>query len=122
MDFMIPEEYVLLKQVVRRFVEEELLPLEDEVEEHNEVPPAKLAVLKKKVQDLGLYALNMPQEVGGGGLSTLGMCLVEEELGKTSDALIRRTFGQVYEMLLACKGDQREKYLLPTVGGTRSPV
>ncbi len=119
MDFTIPEEYVLLKQVVRRFVEEELLPLEDEVEEHNEVPPAKLAVLKKKVQDLGLYALNMPQEVGGGGLSTLGMCLVEEELGKTSDALIRRTFGQVYEMLLACKGDQREKYLLPTVRGDK---
>lgn len=119
MDFTIPEEYLLLKQVVRRFVEEELQPLEEEVEERNEVPPEKLTVLKKKVQDLGLYALNMPQEVGGGGLSTLGLCLVEEELGKTSDALIRRCFGQVYEMLLTCTGDQRDTYLYPTVRGDK---
>lgn len=119
MDFALPEEYLLLKQVVRRFVDEELIPLEEEVEEHNDVPPDKLAALKKKALDLGLYALNMPQEVGGGGLTTLGMCLVEEELGKTMDALIRRVFGQVYEMLLECKGDQRERYLYPTVRGEK---
>ncbi len=119
MDFIIPEEYLMLKQVVRRFVEEELYPLEEEVEEQNEVPPEKLAALKKKAQDLGLYALNMPQEVGGGGLNTLGMCLIEEELGKTSDALIRRIFGQVYDMLLECKGDQRDRYLYPTVRGDK---
>ncbi len=119
MDFTVPEEYLLLKQTVRRFVEEELIPLEEEVEERNEVPPDKLVVLKKRALDLGLYALNMPQDVGGGGLSTLGMCLVEEELGKTADALIRRVFGQVYEMLLQCKDGQREEYLYPTVRGEK---
>lgn len=119
MDFTIPEEYLLLKQVVRRFVEEELQPLEEEVEATNEVPADRLATLKKKAQGLGLFALNMPQEVGGGGLSTLGMCLVEEELGKTSDALIRRVFGQVYEMLLQCRGEQRDTYLYPTVRGDK---
>ena len=45
------------------------------------------------------------------------ICLVEEELGKTSDALIRRIFGQVYPMLMACQGEQRERYLIPTVKG-----
>ena len=114
-----PEEYRLLKQIVRRFVDEELIPLEDEVEGRNDVPPEQLAVLKKKAQDLGLYALNMPQEVGGGGLSTLAMCLVEEELGRTADALIRRVFGQVYEMLVQCQGEQRERYLYPTVRGDK---
>ena len=114
-----PEEYRLLKQIVRRFVDEELIPLEDEVEARNDVPPEQLAALKKKAQDLGLYALNMPQEVGGGGLSTLAMCLVEEELGRTADALIRRVFGQVYEMLLQCQGEQRERYLYPTVRGDK---
>ena len=42
---------------------------------------------------------------------------MEEELGKTSDALIRRVFGQVYPMLMACNAKQRERYLLPTVKG-----
>ena len=114
-----PEEYRLLKQIVRRFVDEELIPLEDEVEARNDVPPEQLAVLRRKAQDLGLYALNMPQEVGGGGLSTLAMCLVEEELGRTADALIRRVFGQVYEMLVQCQGEQRERYLYPTVRGDK---
>ena len=56
--------------------------------------------------------MNMPAEVGGGGLSMVDICLVEEELGKTSDALIRRIFGQVYPMLMACRGEQRERYLI----------
>jgi acyl-CoA dehydrogenase len=47
------------------------------------------------------------------------MCLVEEELGRTADALIRRVFGQVYEMLLQCQGEQRERYLYPTVRGDK---
>jgi acyl-CoA dehydrogenase len=44
---------------------------------------------------------------------------VEEQLGQTSDALIRRVFGQAYEMLLSCQGDQRNRYLLPLVRGDK---
>ena len=47
------------------------------------------------------------------------MCLVEEQLGKTTEALIRNIFGQVYEMLTACRGRQREEYLFPSVRGER---
>jgi acyl-CoA dehydrogenase len=75
--------------------------------------------MKAKAQALGLFAMNMPAEVGGGGLCCVEHCLVEEEFGKTSDALIRRVFGQVYPMLMACRGEQIEKYLLPTVKGDR---
>ncbi|MSO53892.1 MAG: acyl-CoA dehydrogenase [Rhodospirillales bacterium] len=118
-DFTISDETRLLVETVGKFVKAELQPLESEVEEQSRVPPDKLKVVKAKAQALGLYALNMPAEVGGGGLATVDMCLVEEEFGKTSDPLIRRTFGQVYEMLMACKGEQRAKYLLPTVKGDR---
>ncbi|SMO96587.1 acyl-CoA dehydrogenase family protein [Paracoccus laeviglucosivorans] len=118
-DFSLPEESRLLIDTVRRFVETEVQPLETEVEETARVPADKLATVKSKAQSLGLFAMNMPEEVGGGGLSCVDHCLVEEELGKTSDALIRRVFGQVYPMLMACKGDQREKYLLPTVRGEK---
>ena len=118
-DFSVPEEIRALTETVSRFVAAEVQPLEAEVEELAAIPPEKLRAVRGKAQALGLYAMNMPADVGGGGLSTVEMCFVEEELGKTSDALIRRTFGQVYPMLLACKGDQRERYLLPMVSGEK---
>lgn len=118
-DFSVPEDIRAVTETVRRFVEAEVQPLEAEVEELAAIPPEKLKAAKAKARSLGLYAMNMPAEVGGGGLSTVEMCLVEEEFGKTSDALIRRIFGQVYPMLLACAGDQRERYLLPTVSGEK---
>ncbi|MDP6804854.1 MAG: acyl-CoA dehydrogenase family protein [Rhodospirillales bacterium] len=119
MDFEIPDETRVLIDTVRRFVETEVQPLEDEVEELGHVPADKLNAVKAKAQALGLYAMNMPVDVGGGGLSTVETCLVEEQLGRTSDALIRRIFGQVYPMLTACEGAQRDDYLIPTVKGER---
>jgi acyl-CoA dehydrogenase len=118
-DFEPTEEMKLLRQTVRGFVSTRLQPLEAEVEEKGHIPAETLAALKREARALGLFAMNMPEEVGGGGLSTVAMAVVEEELGKTSDALIRRSVGQVYEMLLACKGAQRERYLLPTVRGEK---
>jgi acyl-CoA dehydrogenase len=116
-DFSLPDDARLLVDTVRSFVETEVQCLEDQVERTATVPADALKVVKAKAQGLGLYAMNMPAEVGGGGLSCVEHCLVEEELGKTSDALIRRIFGQVYPMLMACRGDQIEKYLKPTVKG-----
>ncbi|MCX8281122.1 acyl-CoA dehydrogenase family protein [Phyllobacterium sp. 0TCS1.6C] len=118
-NFSLTDDSRLLVDTVRKFVETEVQPLEEATEHDARIPPEKLARVKAKAQQLGLYAMNMPEDVGGGGLSCIDHCLVEEEFGKTSDALIRRVFGQVYPMLLACEGDQREKYLLPTVRGDK---
>lgn len=118
-DFSLPDDSRLLVETVRKFVETEVQPLEEATERDARIPPEELKRVRAKAQELGLYAMNMPEEVGGGGLSCVDHCLVEEEFGKTSDALIRRVFGQVYPMLLACSGEQREKYLLPTVRGEK---
>jgi acyl-CoA dehydrogenase len=118
-DFSLPEETRLLVDTVRRFVDTEVVPLEDEVERLGHVPLDKLKLLKGKTRELGLFAMNMPEQVGGGGLSCVEHCLVEEQFGRTSDALIRRVFGQVYPMLMACRGGQVDKYLLPTVRGEK---
>jgi acyl-CoA dehydrogenase len=117
LDFTMTDDRRMLVDTVRKFVENDVQPLEQEVEELAKIPDDKLRAVRSKAQSLGLFAMNMPAEVGGGGLSMVDICLVEEELGKTSDALIRRTFGQVYPMLMACRGEQRERYLLPTVKG-----
>lgn len=115
----IDDETRMVVETIRRFVTEKVQPLEAEVEELASIPVDALAALKQEAIALGLYALNMPEDVGGGGLSNVAMCLVEEQLGQTSDALIRRIFGQVYPMLMACTPQQREKYLLPTVKGDK---
>jgi acyl-CoA dehydrogenase len=116
-DFSVPSESQLLIDTVRRFIKEEVQPLEQPTEESGVIPPEALARVKQKAQSLGLYAMNMPESVGGGGLSCVDQCLVEQEFGRTTDALIRRVFGQVYPMLMACKGEQIDTYLKPTIAG-----
>jgi len=78
-----------------------------------------LAIFEKS-KALGLYALNIPEQFGGGGLSNLDRIICEEQFGHTSDYLIRRAFGNVYEPLLECKGAQVDRWLKPTVEGVRT--
>lgn len=46
--------------------------------------------------------------------------LVEEQFGRTTDILVRRAFGNVYEVLLHCRGEQIERWLKPCVRGERT--
>ncbi len=105
---------------VRRFIKEELAPLEDEVENLGVLDATKAHTIHQKSKALGLFALNMPHDLGGGGLSAVDRMLCEEQFGHTSDILIRRAFGNVYEPLLVCKGAQVDRWLKPTVRGERT--
>ena len=85
---------------------------------------ARLLETLKSLRDTairaGLYAANMPEEVGGGGLDTLTWMLMERELGHTGYALQMLAVARPSRILLACAGDQRATYLLPTVAGERT--
>jgi acyl-CoA dehydrogenase len=118
-DFSLSDEQRLLIDTVRKFVAEQLAPLEDEVERAGTLPAAQARSIFEKSKALGLYGMNMPTELGGGGLSAVDTMLVEEQFGHTTDILIRRAFGNVYEVLLACEGAQKERWLLPAVSGER---
>jgi acyl-CoA dehydrogenase len=119
MDFALSEEQRLLVETARRFVRSELMPLEKELEEKRALDPAKARAIFEKSKALGLYAANIPAEHGGGGLSAVDTCLAEEQFGHTTDILIRRAFGNVYEVLLLANEMQRERWLLPSVRGER---
>jgi acyl-CoA dehydrogenase len=120
MDFKLSHEQRMLIDTVQSFIRTELQPLEDEVEETGHLAPEKARAIFEKSRDLGLYAMNIPEEFGGGGLSAVDTMLVEEQFGHTTDILIRRAFGNVYEVLLSCKGAQVERWLLPCVQGERT--
>src|SRR5215471_5055994 len=101
-------------------VETELIPLEDEIEATGQLDPALAKEIFEKSRALGLYAMNIPAEYGGGGLSAVDTMLVEEQFGHTKDILIRRAFGNVYESLLEGTDAQKERWLLPCVRGERT--
>lgn len=109
-----------LTESLRRFIQDELHPIEHQIETMDGSVEELIRPLREKAQSLGFYAMNMPAEVGGGGLSALEMCFAEEQIGRTSPVLIRQVFGQVYLMLMNCAGSQRDRYLLPTVKGERN--
>jgi len=74
------ETFQLLKNSVQRFVAERLMPAEDCVEEHDEVP----ADIVEDMKELGLFGLSIPEEYGGIGLSMAQECEVAYELGHTA--------------------------------------
>lgn len=118
MHFGLTEEQEMIVSTVRDFVENEIYPHEAEVERTGEVRPELAEAIKQKTLDLGFYASNFPESVGGGGLSHLEFALVERELGRGSMALTH-FFGRPQNILMACKGDQIERYLTPAVKGER---
>jgi acyl-CoA dehydrogenase len=118
MDFALSAEQEMIVSTVRDFVETEIYPHEDLVERTGEVPPELAQEIKRKVIEMGFYACNFPEEVGGGGLGHLDFTLVERELGRGSMALTH-FFGRPQNILMACEGEQKERYLLPAVRGER---
>ncbi|HLJ39038.1 MAG TPA: acyl-CoA dehydrogenase family protein [Steroidobacteraceae bacterium] len=120
MDFTLSEEQQLIVSTTRRFVREELVPHEAEVERTGELREELRRELTSRAQAAGLYAANMPTEVGGAGLDGVSWVLYEKELGYTSYALQYGCVARPSNILLACAGGQRERYLLPAVRGERT--
>ena len=118
MDFALSDEQRMLVDTVRAFVDKELMPYETEVERQDRVRPELIAQIRERAKAAGLYAANMPEDLGGGGLDALGVALMERELGRTSFAL-QYAVARPSNILRACKGEQIERYLLPAIRGER---
>ena len=118
MDFALTDEQRLIVQTVRSFVEAELYPHENEVERLDAVPKELAAEIEAKALTAGLYAANIPAELGGGGLDAVSTVLVERELGRASYAL-QMLVARPSNILQACTGAQVKQFLLPTIRGAR---
>ena len=120
MHFSLTEEQRLIVDTTRQFVLNELYPHEVEIEATGRLRPELRDEIKRKAIGAGLYAANMPAEVGGAGLDTLTWILYERELGRANYALHWTCVARPSNILMACEGEQRERYLLPAVRGERS--
>ncbi len=117
-DFELTDEQRLLVETTRAFVEREMMPHEATLESTGCTPPELAASLKQKSMALGLYACNMPENVGGGGLDAVSVTLVEKELGRTSLALAECAHRPL-NILAACEGEQVSAFLEPAMRGEK---
>jgi acyl-CoA dehydrogenase len=126
MDFKLSEELKMVQTLARDFVNEKLKPLERDIlgraadlsDARAYLPAETETELIKSVKKMGLWGTGVPQALGGAGLSTLGMCLVEEELAQT---VVPLDFGDVTPILFDCNEEQKKKYLEPALEGKRRP-
>jgi acyl-CoA dehydrogenase len=76
----LPEELVMFRDTLRKFVDKELEPISEKVEEEDRIPDETVA----KMAELGLFGLAIPADYGGFGMSVLGQCVAMEELSRTN--------------------------------------
>ncbi len=111
MDYEIPESLRLMRETIRRFVNQDLEPLSQQVEDEDHIPEE----IVQKMRELGLFGLSIPEEYGGLDLGTFGECLVYEELTKTNAAFRSRigTSNGIGSMGILLDGteEQKQKYL-----------
>mgnify|MGYP001002317968 FL=1 len=119
MDFGLTEEQQMIVDTTRSFVENELYPYEAEVERTGHLRMDLIKEIQKKAIEAGLYAANMPEEVGGAGLDTLSWLLYEKELGRANYALHWTCVARPSNILLAGNEEQREQYLYPCIRGEK---
>lgn len=99
----------------QRFREEELLPLEERFLQDGRRDPALTTALEERARIRGLWALEVPRELGGRQLDETTMCLVSEELYK--DPSMFEFGGSPEPCLYLGTQEQREHYLLPMIAG-----
>jgi len=120
MDFELDEEVIMIRDMMRRFVQKDAHPLEMPLFNQGELTPEQEDGLKEKIiEQMGLWAVTVPEDYGGDELDMLSACLIEEELGQT---FVPVDYGDISPVLFACNEEQAEEYLEPAVEGDRRPV
>ena len=119
MNFAFSSETEMLRATARGYVQKYLKPLEKQVEETDSLDENTFRDLRMEAVKLGLYAHNLPESMGGGGLDVLSQVVIGEELGKTSMPLADAIGFLPATMTLALK-DQRDWFVDPLVSGDKT--
>ena len=126
MMFELSEEHRMLRDLVAKFVDQELIPLEPaalarEIKgEKMGLSPEEEMRLHAKCQELGLWGLDVPEQFGGANLPTVALMAMNEELGRTCIPFFFPPDSPNLHMLMAaCNEDQKQRYMLPYAKGEK---
>ncbi|TXI89869.1 Acyl-CoA dehydrogenase [Cupriavidus sp. H19C3] len=112
-------EISMIRDTARRFVRHRLVPLEEQIERDDDVDLALLAQLRAEVAALGLYGFNLPESIGGPGLSAEAKVAILEELTYTSVPL-SEVFGHLPLQLSQASPDQQASFLPDVLAGRKT--
>ena len=124
MDLSLTEEQQLIVNMIRRFVREDVIPLEDNLDpDEDTLPPELFDGLVKKTKEMGLFGLGIPPEYGGPDVDIMTRTLIALEYSQHRAGMYAPCYGafggvglaQLYEATEA----QKEKYLYPTLRGEK---
>jgi alkylation response protein AidB-like acyl-CoA dehydrogenase len=118
MDLELSDREKELAARARGFVDQVLIPLEQIVDEHGEVPMERRAALRQQVRDWGLAGINHTPEHGGLGLTMLEQTVMEEQLGRVTNGLWTCVWRPPVSLKFGTP-DQKRRYLLPSCQGER---
>jgi acyl-CoA dehydrogenase len=123
MDVTLPEELTMMRETLRRFIDNEIIPHEREAYDGPELKPEFREKWENRAKELGFWLLDVPEEYGGAGFGMLARVIVWEETGRTI-AFPRRKpwiFGYDVSPILQqfLRDDQKDKYLWPVIRGEK---
>lgn len=125
MDFSIPDEYAELQRNITDYIDRELRPLESsELDpEEDDVPVELRDRIRRRSAELGFYAADFPEDLGGSGLPQLGMVLLREAAARSGCRLAAfTTYGPEGPtgLLLNATDEQKKTYLVPLISAEKS--
>ena len=115
--FQFSEEQLMLRDMVREFVNAEIKPIAHQIDEEEKIPRE----LINKMRDLGLMGTAFPPEYGGGGFGEMGYCLMQEEIAR--GCMSTATFMGAHQSIganaiyLGGTEELKKKYLVPLAEG-----
>jgi alkylation response protein AidB-like acyl-CoA dehydrogenase len=124
MDLTLTHEQDLIVQMVRRFVREEIVPLELDLDpDADELPQTVSAPLVAKTKEMGLYGLDIPPEYGGPDIDLVTRTLLAIEMSQHRAGLYAPCYGVFggagLAQLFEANEDQKQRYLYPTLRGEK---
>lgn len=124
MNFELTDEQKLVVDLVRRFVKEEIVPLEADLDpDASELPKDQYERLVKQTREMGLFGIDIPAEYGGPEIDLVTRTLIAIEMAQHRAGLYAPCYGvfggaglaQLYE----ASEEQKERYLYPTLRGEK---
>jgi alkylation response protein AidB-like acyl-CoA dehydrogenase len=117
MDWTFTEEQNMLRDMVRKFVNNELKPIAAKIDEEHKIPKEII----RQCGELGFLGISFPPEYGGAGMGETGYCIMQEEIGRGCASTA--TFIGAHQSIGASgiymfgTEEQKQKYLVPLAEG-----